>query len=100
MRALVTGASGFLGQVIAKKLLPRGDEVHSIARSQYPMFEAMGVTMLKGDIGDLDTVIRSMEGCDIVFHVASKAGGWGSYHEYHHCNVYWVTKTSCAPASN
>jgi nucleoside-diphosphate-sugar epimerase len=87
MKALVTGAGGFLGGAIARMLVARGDTVRSISRSAYPELDALGVEHIQADLSDADAVARAAEGCDIVFHVAAKAGVWGPYAEYHQANV-------------
>ena len=86
-RAFVTGAGGFLGKAICQRLIAAGVEVTGFARSTYPELSAMGVNMIQGDIGDSVAVIDAMKGCDLVFHVASKAGVWGSKQSYFSPNV-------------
>ncbi len=87
MLALVTGGGGFLGQAIARKLVERGDRVKSLARGDYPALRAEGIATIRGDITDRPAVVAAAEGCDVVFHVAAKAGVWGPYAEYHRANV-------------
>jgi len=87
MRVLVTGAGGFLGYAIARSLVERGDTVRSIARGAYPKLDELGVEAQRGDISSLDDVMRAMDGCDAVMHVAAKAGVWGSRASYMHTNV-------------
>ncbi len=86
-QAVVTGAGGFLGQVICQHLLAAGIRVTGFARGDYPELTAMGVIMIRGDIADKACVFQAMEGCDFVFHVASKAGVWGSKKSYFSPNV-------------
>ena len=87
MKALVTGGGGFLGQAIVRKLLARGDTVRSYSRSAHPDLEALGVECVRGDLADGDAVVRSATGCDLIFHVAAKAGVWGPRSEYERTNV-------------
>lgn len=87
MKAFVTGGGGFLGKAIVKQLLARGDEVISYSRGQYPELIELGATHVQGDLDDLDKIIKAMNGCDAVFHVAAKAGIWGSYKEFYRANV-------------
>jgi len=87
MRALVTGGGGFLGLAIVERLLERGDAVRSFSRGDYPNLFARGVEVRQGDLADRDAVIAAAEGCDLVFHVAAKAGIWGRYADFHETNV-------------
>ena len=87
MRVLVTGGGGFLGGVIVRMLRERGDQVRSFSRADYPALTKLGVEQVRGDLGDLAAVIASAKGCDTVFHVAAKAGIWGSYADYYQANV-------------
>ena len=87
MNALVTGGGGFLGQAIVRALRARGDSVRSLSRQDYPALRDMGVEQARGDVGDAVAVSAAARGCDIVFHVAAKAGIWGAYADYHRANV-------------
>lgn len=86
-RVFVTGAGGFLGKAICHSLRSVGITVVGFARGDYPDLTDMGVTMIKGDICDLSSLIHAMQGCELVFHVASKAGVWGSKKDYYQPNV-------------
>jgi nucleoside-diphosphate-sugar epimerase len=96
MIALVTGGGGFLGGAIVRRLRERGDQVHSLSRSHYPQLTALGVTQHQGDIADEIAVARAAAGCDIVFHVAAKAGVSGRYRDYHRANVLGTTNVLAA----
>jgi nucleoside-diphosphate-sugar epimerase len=87
MIALVTGGGGFLGGAVVRRLRERGDQVHSFSRGRYPDLDALGGTQHQGDIADPIAVSRAAAGCDIVFHVAARAGVGGRYRDYHRANV-------------
>lgn len=87
MRALVTGGNGFLGGAIVSKLLEQGHQVRSIARRASPDLQKKGVEVVQGDIADLRATEKAVSECDVVFHVAAKAGVWGSWQEYYRSNV-------------
>jgi nucleoside-diphosphate-sugar epimerase len=86
-RALVTGGGGFLGAVLTKMLRERGDDVRVLARGDYPKLRELGVETVRGDVADAATARKAVAGCDVVFHVASKAGIWGDPLEYERSNV-------------
>lgn len=87
MKALVTGGGGFLGGVIVRMLREQGDQVVSLSRGRYSGLDALGVEQVQGDLADQAAVIKAAHGCDIVFHVAAKAGIWGSYDSFYQANV-------------
>jgi nucleoside-diphosphate-sugar epimerase len=87
MRALVTGGSGFLGGAIVDRLLARGDSVRSLARGDAPELRARGVEIVRADLADRGAVVESAAACDIVYHVAAKAGYWGDLADYERANV-------------
>ncbi len=97
MNALVTGGGGFLGRAIVRRLVARGDTVRSFSRGNYP---APGVEQIQGDLGDATAIGRAVAGCDVVFHVAAKAGVWGRWREYYAANVTGTENVIAACRSN
>lgn len=87
MKTLVTGGGGFLGGAVVRKLLARGDAVRSFTRTAYPWLAELGVEQAHGDLADPDAVEKAVAGCDVVFHVAAKAGIWGRYADFFTTNV-------------
>ena len=87
MKALVTGGGGFLGLAIVRKLRERNDEVRNFSRAAHPALEKLGVESVSGDLADETAVIEAARGCDIIFHVAGKAGVWGPREAYYRTNV-------------
>lgn len=74
MKYFVTGATGFVGGVLAKKLREAGHEVHALVRSPEKAGElqALRVKLFKGDVTDKESMREGMTGVDGVYHVA----GW------------------------
>jgi len=87
MNVLVTGGNGFLGRAIVARLLARGDTVRSFARGDDPALRADGVDVRRGDLADAEAVSKAVDGTDLVFHVAAKAGVWGRDEDYRRTNV-------------
>jgi nucleoside-diphosphate-sugar epimerase len=87
MKALVTGGGGFLGGAIVRELLDRGATVRTFQRGDYPALNKLGVEICCGDLIDRTLVEEAVDGCDVVFHVAAKAGVWGKFDDYYQCNV-------------
>ena len=86
---------------IVRNLRARGDDVRSFSRGTYPALERLGVESVRGDLADEAAVLRAARGCDIVFHVAAKAGVWGSTESYHRANVVGTDNVlkACSEAS-
>lgn len=72
MKALVTGAAGFLGAWLVRLLLERGHEVRAMVRPGRPLgaLEGLGVEEARGDVTDPSSLVRAVQGCDAVFHLA------------------------------
>ena len=87
MKALVTGGGGFLGRAIVRLLLEDGVEVCSFSRRAHADLDALGVEHRQGDLADGHAVAAALAGCDIVYHVAARAGVWGPYREFYRANV-------------
>lgn len=86
-KILVTGGGGFLGQALIKALLSRGHKVQTLNRGHYPELETIGVKCFLGDLSHYPAVRAAAESCDLIFHVAAKAGVWGAYQDYYQTNV-------------
>ena len=73
MKAFVTGATGFIGGRLARKLRERGDDVVALVRTptKASQLESLGCTLVQGDLSDGDAIRKGVEGCDSVFHVAA-----------------------------
>lgn len=73
MRALVTGATGFLGSHLAHRLRGRGDEVRVLVRrtSDRSRLDGLDLEYHEGDVTDADSVERAVDGVDQVFHCAA-----------------------------
>ncbi len=87
MKALVTGAGGFLGGAIARALRDRGDGVRGFSRGEHPELANYGIEQHRGDVADREAVIAATQGVDIVFHSAAKVGAGGRYADFHATNV-------------
>ena len=84
---LITGGAGFLGQAVVRRCLARGYRVRVLGRTPIASELASQVDFVRGDIADRAIVEVAVKGCDFVFHVAAKAGVWGSGEEYLRVNI-------------
>jgi len=72
-RVLVTGASGYTGTVLVKKLVAQGASVRAIARksSNLTPFEGLPIEWIRGDVFDPATITQAIQGIEYVIHVAA-----------------------------
>jgi dihydroflavonol-4-reductase len=73
MKALVTGASGFVGAAVARALLREGWQVRALVRknSTRRNLEQLATQIVVGDLSDAASLERALAGCEALFHVAA-----------------------------
>lgn len=78
MKALVTGATGFVGYHVVRFLLKRGVRVSALVRkgSDRKALDSLGVESVTGDVRDYDSVERALEGCSRLYHLAADYRFW------------------------
>lgn len=74
MKYFVTGATGFVGGAVVRKLRAAGHDVVAVVRSPDKARDlaALGIDIRKGDVTDRESMRAPMTGVDGVFHIA----GW------------------------
>lgn len=84
-RVLVTGATGFTGQVVMRRLLDSGAEVRAIAResSDISMFAGRPVAWFRGHVHDPAVVTAAMDGVEYLLHIAA------AYREARHGDQFY-----------
>ena len=78
MRTIVTGATGLVGNAIARRLVDDGHEVAVLVRrpdAARPLLPD-GVEVIVGDIGDAARLAQAFAGRDFVFHAAGLPEQW------------------------
>jgi nucleoside-diphosphate-sugar epimerase len=73
MRALVTGAAGFVGSRLTDRLLTEGWQVRACDLGPAPAAKS-GFEYFQGDVRDESLAARAVEGVDVVFHLAAALG--------------------------
>ena len=87
MKILVTGAGGFIGGELSRRLKELGHQVVTFQRGHYRQLEDEGIATIRGDLADLEAVRLAVTGCQVVFHVAALASVWGPARDFEDCNV-------------
>jgi dihydroflavonol-4-reductase len=75
---LVTGATGFVGSAIVRALLARHRRVRVLARagSDRSNLAGLDIEVATGDLTDPASLVRAVEGCGALFHVAADYRLW------------------------
>jgi dihydroflavonol-4-reductase len=78
MKCFVTGGSGFIGANLVHELVARGHSVKALLRQNSDRRGLAGAEFeaVTGDLGNLESLIRGMKGCDWCFHVAASYHLW------------------------
>ena len=78
MTTLVTGATGFVGAAVARRLRERGETVRVLVRpsSNRGNINNLPVEIVEGDLRDPDTLPPALEGCRALYHVAADYRLW------------------------
>jgi dihydroflavonol-4-reductase len=73
VKALVTGATGFVGAAVARRLLGDQWQVRVLARqgSDRRNLKGIDVEVIEGDLTDVDSLQHAAQGCEGLFHVAA-----------------------------
>ena len=78
MKALVTGATGFVGGNLVRELLKHRFQVKALVReaSSSKNIDGLDVEIAIGDLRDRPSLDRAMIGCEVLFHVAASYAFW------------------------
>ncbi len=78
MKAIVTGATGFLGSHVARVLAEQGAELRLLVRptSDLRNISGLNAERVTGDLRDSASIEKALSGCDVVFHVAADYRLW------------------------
>jgi len=90
MKALVTGATGFVGSHVARFLAGQGAELRLLVRptSLTANLEGIAAERVTGDLREPESLRKAMAGCEAVFHVAADYRLWTREpHEMYRSNV-------------
>jgi dihydroflavonol-4-reductase len=74
MRVFLTGATGYIGSALCRRLAAEGHELRALVRpsSRRQELEALGVATFVGDLADRSSMREGMSGADWVVHAAAE----------------------------
>jgi dihydroflavonol-4-reductase len=74
----ITGATGFIGSAVARRLLAAGHHVRALVRdgSDTRNLDGLDLERRHGDLRDRDSLARAIDGCEAVFHLAADYRLW------------------------
>lgn len=78
MKVLVTGANGFVGSAVVRRLLADGFDVQAMVRKRSPRanLDGLDVGIVEADLTDRRSLDKAVKGCRGVFHVAADYRIW------------------------
>ena len=90
MTVLVTGASGFLGGLLAEILVERGEQVRVLARGSSDLrhLSHLQIHIVRGDLGDAAALAESVRGVRVIYHCAACSTDWAPLQTYIATNVH------------
>lgn len=89
MKFLVSGASGFIGGHLVRRLSEKGLETRAFVRptSNIEKLKSLrNVEIFYGDLTDFSSVKRAVEGIQIVYHLGGLVSDWGDYEKFYEVN--------------
>lgn len=90
MRAFVTGATGFIGGAVVRRLLEADHQVRALVLPgcDTRQLDGLPVERMEGDVRNAEVLRRGIDGCQWVFHLAAIYSLWGySWQEFYQVNV-------------
>lgn len=92
IKALVTGATGFIGRRLAERLIAEGWDVRLFVRDPSRLAASLRAVddVAVGDLLDQMAVARAVEDVDVVFHCAANVKTWDTWESYYRVNVSGV----------
>lgn len=89
MKSLITGATGFLGGALTRRLHSMGWDVTALGRntSKLEQLESEGIRALQIDLKDKNALADACKNQEFVFHCAALPSPWGNFEKFYQANV-------------
>jgi nucleoside-diphosphate-sugar epimerase len=90
MRLLITGATGLVGGMLARRAVAAGYTVRALVRqpAQARALAEQGIELAEGDLGRPESLPAAVADVDLVVHSAAQVGDWGPVEKYRAINVF------------
>ena len=100
MKTVVTGANGFVGSNLVRRLRSDGWDVCGIVRktSDLSFLRGIDVKLVDAGLDDAETLARTFARADVVFHCAARASDWGPMDLFWKSNVAATERLMLAAA--
>jgi nucleoside-diphosphate-sugar epimerase len=86
MKCLVTGAGGYIGNSLVRRLVNDGHEVSGLINKSKPKISENKATYIQGDITKIDAIKNKIKDVEIIFHCASIVKDYGSKKNFYKVN--------------
>lgn len=89
MKTLITGATGFVGGALARRLHAQSADVTALGRHPIAgkQLQEDGIRFLRADLADKQAITAACAEQDIVFHCGAFCSPWGPYRDFYASNV-------------
>lgn len=89
MTILITGATGFLGGALTRRLCKDGYQIRASGRDQVQgaQLAALGAEFIPADLRDAEAVHSLCEGVNVIIHAGALSSLWGKRELFWACNV-------------
>lgn len=100
--ALVTGATGFIGEHLARRLLDEGWKLQLLVRSRERLAPDLlnAARVIQGDLLNPDALSCAVRDVTVVFHCAANVKTWDAWENYYTANVEGVNRLTTAISSH
>ena len=85
MKTLVTGAGGFIGSVLVRELIARGDRVRALVLpgENADALKKQGAEIVQGDLTVPENLCGICDSIDTVYHLAGRVTDWGTKRQFY-----------------
>ena len=89
MKTLITGATGFVGGALARRLHGMGWDVTALGRNPAKLneLEDAGMKSFRADVSKKNELAEAFKDREVVFHCAAFPSPWGNFERFYQANV-------------